>query len=332
MKSLVMKELKQPLQLDDREEPQPAADEVLVELRAAALNRRDYWITQGLYPGIRVPVILGSDGAGVVTKTGNNVSTHWQGQEILIDPGIDWGNQTKTQSERFQILGMPRDGTFAEFVTLPAACLHPKPPYLDWNEAAALGLGGVTAYRALFTQGELKPAQSILITGIGGGVATTALRFAIACGATVVVTSSNDAKIARAIDAGAAGGFNYTQDAWGKNIISKFGEMDLILDSAGGAGYGQLIDLVTAGGTIVNYGATAGPPQQFDLFKVFWKQLKLIGSTMGSPRDFQAMLEFCRAHQIRPQIDQIYPLNEGNDAMSRMQKGAQAGKLVLAIQ
>lgn len=331
MNALVFHAVKSPLVLEVRPALAPAAGKVVVQLRAAALNRRDYWITQGMYPGIAPPVVLGSDGAGVVVRTGEGVDATWLGREVIVNPGLDWGDSQAAQSTRFNILGLPRDGTFAQEVAVPAAQLHDRPPHLDWREAAALPLAGVTAYRAVFSQGGLRRGETVLITGIGGGVATFALQFAVAAGANVYVTSSSDEKLARAAALGARGGFDYRDDAWAKRAAAEMPAPNLIVDSAGGPGYASLITLAAPGGRIVNYGATAGPPEKLDLFKVFWKQLRLQGSTMGSPADFAAMLAFVNEHQLKPIVDRTFPLSEGNQALAQMQTSPQFGKYVLTI-
>ncbi len=331
MKALVLRGIKTPLQLEDRPSLQPGPDEVVVELKAAALNRRDYWITQGLYPGIEPPVVLGSDGAGIVSRVGSETRGDWIGREVMINPGFDWGNNPAAQSKAFTVLGLPRDGTFATEVCVPASQLHPKPKHLDWQQAAALPLAATTAWRAVFTQGQLKSGQTVLITGIGGGVATFALQFAVAAGANAWVTSSSSEKIARAVELGAQGGFHYTDENWAEAMADQAGPPNLIVDSAGGPGYRSLVQLAAAGGRIVNYGATAGPPEQLDLFKVFWKQLHLVGSTMGSPDDFASMLQFVEKKLLVPIVDGVVPLERGGDALDRMKTSPQFGKYVLTI-
>jgi zinc-binding alcohol dehydrogenase/oxidoreductase len=331
VKSLVLTELKTPLILEQRPGLEPGDGEVVVRLKAAALNRRDYWITQGLYPGIEPPVTLGSDGAGVVSSLGSSVDGVSIGEEVLFNPGWNWGEDEAAQSAKFQILGVPRDGTFATEVVVPADSLAAKPEHLDWHEAAALPLGGVTAFRAVFTQGQLAAGENVLVTGIGGGVATFALQFAKAAGASVFVTSSSPTKIERACELGATAGFDYTEDGWAKRLQKEHGPMNLIIDSAGGDGYASLIDLAAPGGRIVNYGATAGPPKKFDLLKVFWKQLSVLGSTMGSPRDFARMLELVNSKQLRPVLDETFPLKQGNEALARMRDCEQFGKIVLEV-
>ncbi len=322
MKALVLNEVKQPPVLLERPCPKAGKGQVIVKLKAAALNRRDYWITQGLYPGIRCPVILGSDGAG---------AADFKEKEVIINPGYNWGERQEAQSSDFKILGMPDDGTFAEEIAVPQEQLFGKPEHLSWEQAAALPLAGLTAYRALFKQGRLQSSQTVVITGIGGGVACIALQLAVAAGATVIVTSSSKAKIDKALTMGAAGGFLYTSDGYASQVNAEFGPVHLIVDSAGGGGYGELIDMACPGGRIVNYGATAGMPGRLDLRKVFWKQLHLVGSTMGSPGDFAAMLDMVGKHKIRPVVDEAFALSEGNKAFEKMNVSSQFGKLVLRV-
>lgn len=329
MKAQILKQTKTPLELEDRSDMTAGPGAVVIQVEAAALNRRDFWMSQGMYPGLKLPVVPGSDGAGVVVETGSGLGNFWQGREVIINPGWDWGDNPRVQSNSFHILGMPEDGTFATHVEVPREYLHDKPAHLNWQEAAALPLAGVTAYRALFTQGELQASDTVLVNGIGGGVATFALQFAVASGAKVWVTSSSDQKIVRAVEMGARGGFDYTNDDWSKEMAKEAGAPDLIIDSAGGAGYGSLINLAAPGGRIVNYGATTGPPEKLDLFKIFWKQLRLQGSTMGSPADFTAMLDLVNKHNIRPVIDRVFPLTEVNDALGLMKTSPQFGKYVL---
>jgi NADPH:quinone reductase-like Zn-dependent oxidoreductase len=321
MKALVLNKVKKPLVLQEMSSPKAGRNQVIVKLKAAALNRRDYWITQGLYPGIKCPVILGSDGAGITE----------QGTEVIINPGYNWGRQQQAQSSDFKILGMPDDGTFAVEIAVPKEQLFAKPEHLSFEQAAALPLAGLTAYRALFVQGQLQGSQTVVITGIGGGVACIALKFAVAAGATVIVTSSSQAKIDKAIANGATAGFLYTTEGYASQVNEQFGPVHLIIDGAGGDGYGELVDMVSAGGTIVSYGITAGPSTKLELRKVYWKQLHLVGSTMGSPDNFAAMLEMVNKHKIEPIIDEVFALSEANKAFEKMNDSSQFGKLVLRV-
>jgi NADPH:quinone reductase-like Zn-dependent oxidoreductase len=331
MQAYILKATHEPLEMEERPALIAAAGEVVVALQAAALNRRDYWITQGLYPGIEPPVVLGSDGAGIVTAVGDGVDPGRVGAEVIINPGLDWGDNQAVQGFNFSILGLPTDGTFAGEVVVPASQLHQRPAHLSWQEAAALPLAGVTAYRAVFSQGGLASGETVLVTGAGGGVATFAIQFALAAGADVWCTSSSQTKIDKAVAAGARGGFLYTDEDWVMQYREAAQSPDLIIDSAAGAGYPALVGLAAPGGRIVNYGATAGPPKKIDMFKVFWNQLTLQGSTMGSPEDFAAMLAFVAEHEVRPIIDSVLPLDAVNTALEQMASSPQFGKLVLEI-
>lgn len=331
MQALVLKQLMQPLELEARDTPEPGPGEVLIQLQAAALNRRDYWITQGKYPGIELPKVLGSDGTGTVRSVGEGVDESWRGREVIINPGFGWGQNERAFGDDFQILGMPREGTFATEISVPVSQVHRRPEHLGPTEAAALPLAGVTAWRALFSQGNLAEGERVLITGAGGGVATFAIQYAEAAGAEVWVTSSSQQKIDQAIQIGATGGARYTEEDWSRQLLSDAGHFDLVIDSAGGPGYADLLDLAAPGGRIVNYGATAGPPEKLELFKVFWKQLRLQGSTMGSPADFEDMLTFVSKQQIKPVIDQVIPLHDGPAAIEAMGHSPQFGKIVLRI-
>ena len=332
MQALRLHETNQPLQLESLDTPAPFPGQALIRLQTAALNHRDCWIMQGLYPGLQLPITLGSDGAGIVQRVGEGVETSLVGEEVIMNPGLRWGASAAAQADDFEILGMPTDGTFATHVIVPASCVFPRPKHLSGEESASLPLAGVTAYRALFTRGQLQSGQNVLISGIGGGVATFALQFAVAAGADVWVTSSSAEKIERAVGLGAKGGFNYKDENWVKEFSETASAPNLIIDSAGGAGYAALMNLAAPAGRIVNYGATAGPPEKLDMFKLFWKQLRLQGSTMGSPTDFAAMLKFVNEKKLAPVVDVVTPLSEGNEAIGRMKSSPQFGKCVLSIE
>ncbi|KAA9338141.1 zinc-binding dehydrogenase [Hymenobacter busanensis] len=332
MKALVLDGIGQPVVLRDVPTPQPKPGEILVRLHAAALNHRDVWIQKGQYAGLRFPIILGSDGAGKVEATGEGVAVDMQGQEVLINPGFNWGDNPKAQGRDFHILGLPLDGTFAEYVCVPAAHVYPKPTHLSMEQAAALPLGGVTAYRALFTRGGLQAGERVLVTGIGGGVALLAMQLALAAGAEVWVTSGTPEKLERAQQLGARGGISYRQEKWGVELAKQAGGgFDVIIDSAAGPGVAQLVEAATPGGRIVFYGGTAGTMTNVPPARVFWKQLSLLGSTMGTPDDFAALLAFVERTRLEPVIDSVMPLADGEKAMRRMESAAQFGKLILAI-
>jgi len=331
MKALVLNEIKQPLELVERPDLKPKEGEVKISLKAAALNRRDFWITKGMYPGIVPGVILGSDGTGVVSEVGGGVDDSWLNKEVIMNPSLDWGDRQDCFGTEFTILGLPVDGTFATEMVIGAGQLCEKPPHLNWEEAAALPLAGLTAYRALFSQGGLESGETVLITGAGGGVSTFLIQFAVAAGANVWVNSSSQEKIDRAMSLGAKGGFFYTENDWVKQFVKTVGAPSLIVDSAAGPTYDTLIDLIEMGGRIVNFGATLGPPGKLEMRKVFWKQLRLQGSTMGSPVDFSAMVGFTEQHGIKPIVDSTYLLAEGNIPIGLMKTSPQFGKYVLTI-
>lgn len=313
--------------------PKPVAEpsEVIVRIRAAALNHRDVWIKTGQYAGLKYPITPGSDGAGEVCDTGTDVDPEWMGREVIINPALDWGHHEKAQEPRFSILGLPKDGTLAEYVHVPVAQLAPKPSHLSWEEAAALPLAGLTAYRALFTRARLESHEKVLITGIGAGTALFALQFSVASGAIPFVTSSSSEKLARAHQMGARQGTLYNSGHWAKEFGDHYGPFDVIFDSAGGPGFSELVDICAPGGRIVFFGATRGNPGELPLRKLFWRQISLLGSTMGSPADFEAMTRFVTTKGIHPVVSQVFPLDKVSDAFTYLEEGQQFGKVVVTI-
>ncbi|MBX7154883.1 MAG: zinc-binding dehydrogenase [Bacteriodetes bacterium] len=304
-------------------------NQVCVKMLAAALNHRDEWIRQGKYAKIMYPAILGSDGCGVIESVANNENRHLIGQRVIINPNINWGSNPKSQSGEYSILGMPTTGTLQEYINVPMDRLHYLPQHLTPEQAAAIPLAGLTAFRALFTQGGTVKNQNVLITGIGGGVALFALQFAITVGARVFVTSGSEEKISKAIQLGAEGGINYKKQDWYKELLKISNGFDVIIDSAGGNDFNALLNVIKPGGTIVSYGATHGIIPDFDIRKVFWKQLRIQGSTMGSDEDFSAMLDFITVHQLVPVVDSIRSFADVVSAFDRMKESKQFGKLVL---
>lgn len=317
--------------LDDAPKPSARSGEVVVRLQAAALNHRDVWIKRGEYAGVKFPMIPGSDGAGTVCETGAGVDPSWMEREVIINPAFGWGHHERVQEPRFSILGLPHDGTFAEFVAVPVAQLAAKPPHLNWEEAAALPLAGLTAYRALFSRAHLKAHEKVLINGIGAGTALFALQYAKAAGAVPFVTSSSPDKLEKAHQLGARHGALYSLPAWAKEFGDAFGPFDVIVDSAGGSGFADLVDLCAPGGRIVFFGATRGNPHEMPTRKIFWKQLSLLGTTMGSPTDFADMTGFVTRHAIHPVISATFDLATTAAAFDLMESGGQFGKIVIRI-
>lgn len=333
MKAIVLRELGGPNQLryEDVEVPTPKSNEVLVKLKFAALNRRDVFITYGMYPGMKLPSILGTDGSGEVVAAGDQVSDIKIGSPVVLNPALNWGDNRAYHGPDHRLIGMPTDGTFAQYIVVPAENIFAKPEYLSWEAAAALPVAGVTAFRALMFRGNLKKGENVLIPGIGSGVALLALQIAVAHGANVFVTSSSDEKLEKAKQLGAKGGVNYRSDQWVKELKKLMGGADLIIDGVGGENFNHMISLANPAGRIVNFGATSGPIKDLILPRVFFKHLDIKGSTMGSPEDFREMLQFFEEHQISPYVDKCYPLNEATEAHIFLEKGENFGKITLEI-
>jgi NADPH:quinone reductase-like Zn-dependent oxidoreductase len=316
------------------ETPMPGPGQVRVSLQAAALNHRDVWIRRGLYAGIKLPVILGSDGVGHIDEVGEGVDEAKVGKRVWINPSLSWGSDpTVPDFKNWRILGLPDQGTYAEAIVVDATQVETCPAEWSATEAAALPLAGLTAYRALFTRGQFKPGRSVFITGIGGGVSQLAMQMAIAAGGKVYVSSSCEKKLENARLAGASGGVNYRDENWVKLAREMVGGEgpDLAIDSAGGATLDSLIDLVRPGGIVVNYGQTTGPCPNLEVRRLFWKQVSLLGTTMGNTSEFRSMLRFYRDLELRPVVDEVFPLEKAAAAHERMESGEQAGKIVLSI-
>jgi NADPH:quinone reductase-like Zn-dependent oxidoreductase len=226
---------------------------------------------------------------------------------------------------------LPKNGTLAEAIHVPVRQLVPKPGHLSWEEAAALPLAGLTAYRALFSRAQLQAHEKVLINGIGAGTALFALQFAVAAGAVPFVTSSSPEKLRKAEQLGARHGALYTRSGWAKEFGEHYGQFDVVIDSAGGPGFGELVELCAPGARIVFFGATRGNPPELPARRIFWKQLSLLGTTMGSPADFTAMTEFVARKAIHPVISEVFAFDRVNEAFALMERGEQFGKIVISI-
>ena len=318
MQALVFTELHQPLSYQEVEDPQPKVGQLLIDVKAAALNHRDNWITKGLYPNSKGPAILGSDGAGVV-----------DGRAVIINPNVNWGDNPRLPSSDYLILGLEQAGTFAEQIVVDADRVVDKPEHLTFEQAAALPLAGLTAYRALVSNCQVQASDKVLISGIGGGVALAAFQFAVATGAEVYVTSSSEEKIQTAVKMGAAGGANYREEKWSRAFGKETGGFDVIIDSAGGPDFANLVRLARPGARIGFYGGTRGNWQNISPAALFFGQVSIFGSTMGSDQEFNDMVAFVNEHKIVPVVDSTFPLAEGNKALAHMDQGLQFGKIVL---
>lgn len=331
MRAIILETLNEPLSVKETAIPEIEAHEALVKVKASAFNHRDLWIQKGQYAGIKFPVILGADASGIVEKVGAHVGLSWLQKEVLINPSLNWGNDARVQAKDYIILGTPTNGTFAEYVKIDARLLFEKPAHLNFNEAAALPLAGLTAYRALMKRAAAKENENVLITGIGGGVALQAMQFAIAAGCNTYVTSSNNDKLNKAIELGAKGGVNYNEENWDKKLKQLSGGFDAIIDSSGGDTFAKLVDMAKPAARIAMYGATLGAFNSGVPAKIFWKQLDVLGSTMGNDEEFAEMISFVNLHQIKPIIDSVFPFEQAQQAIEVMASGKQLGKIILTI-
>jgi zinc-binding alcohol dehydrogenase/oxidoreductase len=316
--------------VDTIDDPSPAAGEILVKITRAAFNRRDVFISQGLYPGIVVPSVPGSDGVGTVASLGSGVQGPPVGTRVVIDPTLGWGDNERVWRRDAHLLGMPHQGTMAEYIAVPAGNVHPAPASLSDDEAAAMPLAGVTAYRALVSRAQCTKDDVVLIPGIGSGVQTFVLLFAKKIGAKVIVTSSSDAKLERAKELGADVGINYkTSERWEKDVTAIDGGPSVVVDSAGGDTFAKALRTARYGARVAVYGGTTGD-SKIRPYDVFWKQLDILGSSMGSPRDFTEMLTMWDG-SLKPVVDSVYPMDDIVTAAKKVDSGDQFGKVLLAI-
>ena len=307
------------LRYEEAPDPVAGPGEVLVELRTAAVNRRDLLVRNPPGPAYEfdLPLIPGSDGAGVRRDTG---------EEVVIYPGLGWGPREDAAGPDWRILGGPDDGTYAELVKVPAENVFPKPARFSWEEAAAFPLAALTAHRALFEIGGLVEDESVLVLGAGSGVSTVAVSLAAQAGCRVLVTSSSQEKIDRAKELGAEGGVLYTEDGWAEAA----GPDDVVLDSVGST-WRESVKALRRGGRLVVFGGTGGPEVTIDVRALYLNWHSIRGTTMGSARDFAGLLRMVNGGRWSPVIDSVRPLEEAAAAHERMQAGEHFGKLVLTV-
>lgn len=329
------------LKVEELAEPHIAQNEVMLQVRSASLNHLDIWVRKGR-PGLelQLPHILGSDVAGIVIDKGTETHGFNIGDEVILNPGLSCGcceycrRGEQSQCVSFGIIGLTKPGTFAEKVAVPFYNLWPKPAYLDFNEAVALPLAYQTAWRMLVTRAGLKAGETILIHGIGGGVALAALQFAKLAGAEVIATSASDEKLVKAKKIGADHTVNYKTT---NDVVEAVREIthgrgvDIVVDTVGAATWETDFEAVRRGGRIVLCGATGGATAQTDLQSLYWNQITVLGSTMGSNEDFRQMLEAVTTAKLKPIIDSVRPLESIKEATARMEKAEQFGKIVLRV-
>ena len=332
MKAVVLHEKGGPenLKIEEVDTPQPGPGEVRVKLKASALNRRDYWITIGKYPVMDLPCIAGSDGAGVIDAVGDGGDDSVVGKEVVVYPAREWGDEQHRFGSSFRVLGMPDQGTFAEYICVPASDFYAKPAHLSWEQAAAVPLAGLTSWRAVVTQAEVQAGQKVLVTAAGSGVSTFAIQWALGLGAEVYVTSGSEEKINKVKAMGVSAGVSYRDEGFGKQLREMSGGFDTIIDSAGGDGINALLDTLNDAGRYVFFGATLGNASAgLEMAKLFFRHIRIQGTTMGSPQDFAAMMDFVSDKKIEPVIHGAFPMEEAVAAHKLMENFSQMGKIVL---
>ncbi|HEY74870.1 MAG TPA: zinc-binding dehydrogenase [Thermoflexia bacterium] len=327
------------LRYDDVPDPEPGPGEVLVRVRACALNHLDVWVRRG-WPGLKLemPHWTGADVAGEIAALGEGV-TGWEiGQRVVVDPGISTREDEFTRrgehslSPGYVILGEQIRGGQAEYVAVPASNLMPIPEGWDFPQAAAPLLVSLTAWRMLIHRAQLRAGESVLIVGAGGGVNSMAIQIAKLAGATVYALTSTEEKMQRAKELGADVVLNYREDPqWSKTLYKMTDRrgVDVVVDNVGRATLAQSMRAVARGGRIVIVGNTSGPHAEIDIRFIFGKQISLIGSTMGTHQDFRDVMNLVWAGKLKPVVDRVMPLSEGKRAFEILERGEQFGKIVL---
>jgi NADPH:quinone reductase-like Zn-dependent oxidoreductase len=328
------------LKLQDVPDPTIGPDEVLVRVKACALNHLDLFVREGI-PALKTPLPFwtGCDIAGDVAEVGAAVKHVKVGDRVAVNPNLTCGRcEFCIQGQdslcvRYGILGEHVPGGMAELVRVHGANVLPIPAHVSYEDAASFILVNMTAWRMVVTQGQIRPGQDVLILGVGGGVSSTAVQIAKLAGARVIVTSSSDDKLARARDLGADIGINYTKEDWAKVVFDKTSRrgVDLVIENVGAATWKQSIRSVKKGGRLVTCGATTGPIGETDIRIVFWNQISIIGSTMGTRKDFNDVMGLLFDGRLKPLVDEVVPLAEGAAAQQRLAEGKQFGKIVLRV-
>ncbi|MBM7587325.1 zinc-binding alcohol dehydrogenase/oxidoreductase [Bacillus pakistanensis] len=309
------------------EEVQPQAGEVKVKLKYAGLNHRDLFVLER-HKESDPALVIGSDGAGVIEAVGEGVTNVKPGDEVVIDASLGWQKKSDAPPVGFEIIGLPGHGTFAEYITVPAQNVEPKPAHLTWEEAGVLPLAALTAYRALFTRAKVKAGDTVLLPGVGSGAVTYLLLFAKAIGARVIVTSRSEFKREQALKLGADLALDSNSD-WEKELDRE--KVDIAVETVGAATFNKTLDQLRPGGTLVTFGASAGDEVTINIRNLFYKQYNLLGTTMGSHEEFKEMLELVNKYKIKPVIDQVFRLSETAEAMKRLEESEQFGKIGIEI-
>ncbi|HEX8904336.1 MAG TPA: alcohol dehydrogenase catalytic domain-containing protein [Longimicrobiaceae bacterium] len=325
------------VRIEDVPTPQPGPGEVLVQVRAAAMNHLDLWIRRGLPIDTTMPHIGGSDIAGVIAEVGDGVDAARVGERVVINPSLwdgacEWCRRgQESMCVRFRILGEHTNGGFAEYVAAAADHVYPLPEGYAFERAAALPISYMTAWRALHSRARLQRGEDVLVLGASGGTAIAAVQIAAAIGARVFAVTSGAEKVERLRGLGAA--FVYDRDAqdWSAAVYADTDKrgVDVVVENVGVATWKGSMRALAQGGRLVTYGATTGPKVEVDLRALFWKQLSVLGSTMASKAEFEAMLQAAFGGAIDPVIDSVMPLDRAREAHERLEAGGQFGKIVL---
>lgn len=328
------------LQMADVPRPEVGPDEVLIRVRACALNHLDLWVRRGL-PGLKLemPHIMGSDLAGVVAEVGEDVIGVQVGQRVTVNPGLSCGRceycvaGQDSLCVEFGVLGEHVPGGCAEYARVPARNVLPIPDGFPFVEAAAAPLVFLTAWRALVTQAGLRAGEDILILGASGGVASAAIQIAKLCGARVFAVTSSGEKATRARELGADVVINRTETDFSREVWQLTGKrgVDVVLENVGAATWKSSLRAVAKGGRVITYGATAGPLGETDIRLVFWKQIHIIGSTMASQSEFQQVMKLVFRGALKPVVDRVLPIERFREAHEALEKGEQFGKIVLQV-
>nr|WP_163536918.1 zinc-binding dehydrogenase [Gracilibacillus sp. YIM 98692] len=306
-------------------EPEVGKGQVKIKMKSFGLNHRDLHIPDR-YGVKENPLIIGSDGAGIVEDIWDGESRFQIGEEVVINPSLNWYENSDAPPENFEIVGMPSHGTFAEKFVISEDFVEKKPDHLNWEEAGVFALAGLTGFRALITKGQIQEKETLFIPGVGSGVHTHIILFAKAKGARVITTTRDSGKMQFAKELGADVVLNTFED-WEEALRNE--KIDLVIESVGGATFNRSLDVLKKGGRMVTFGSSTNDEITFNLRKFFYGQYKMFGTTMGSREEFRYLLSFMEQHHIKPVLDKVFLFNELDQAFERLDKQHQFGKIAI---
>ncbi|MGR9050015.1 zinc-binding dehydrogenase [Halobacillus faecis] len=316
------------LKVKELPKQQMSDNEVRVKVHTAGMNRRDLAVVTKRHKADDPALIPGSDASGIVETVGRSVTKFQPGDEVIVNPGLGWHKNSPAPPKGFEIVGLPDHGTFAEYYTCTEDHLERKPDHLSFEEAGVLPLAALTAYRALFTRGNLEAGQTVMLPGIGSGVLTFCLKFAKAVGARVIVTSRSESKQKEAMNLGADVAIS-TEENWHEALASE--QVDLLIESIGNATFNKSLDIVRKGGTIVTFGSTTDDEVTINIRQFFYGQYNLLGSTMGSAEELREMLDFISKHNIKPQLDKVFSMDQYKEAFEYIRDSKNFGKIAFTM-